>query len=291
MLRLTQVRKGPNKVGFFGLLQTIIDRAKLVLLKVFFPPQKATIFFFYSSPLVGFRVALSIWFFLDFPFSFSSKFFSLLVFLILSSLGVFSLIWAGWGSFSVYRIVGGVRAVAQIISYEVVIRLIMIVFLLKTINVNFFYYFSFESSNMYFFLLLIFFLISFSAELNRTPFDLVEGESELVSGYNVEYSRTLFTVLFLSEYINIIFVSFLASSLFEIRVSGAIFVVFFFLLIRALLPRFKFFDLIFLCWLVLIPLIVLAVFFFLFYQIYYSVYNIAFWKKADKVLIFFWKKL
>lgn len=182
--------------------------------------------------------------------------YSFLAILFYSSLRVFSVVWAGWGTSSSYSMIRCVRAVAQIISYEVILGFFFIVLFLKTNNLSLLNFFL-NKNNLFLFLSIIFlFLVIISAELNRTPFDLVERESELVSGYNVEYSRSLFTVLFLAEYINIIFVSVLRILIFNIKIFFFICLLTF-LLIRALLPRFKFSDLIFLCWLVLIPLVVL----------------------------------
>ncbi len=268
-LRLDQKRKRPNIVRWFRCLQTISDRIKLILKKYLNTPNMR-IFFFLISPLYRFCLSILSWFFFVIFYNFSFLECSVVITLLFRSVLVYALIWAGWGSSNTYSIVRRIRAVAQIISYEIVIGFFIFIFVLKfnSFSWGVFLFFNIDFfKNFFFFFFFFFWTVIFSAELNRTPFDLVERESELVRRYNVEYSRTRFTLLFLSEYISIWFISFLTSIIF----FG--YFLFFFIIvccliiivihIRATLPRYKFFDLIFLTWKIILPLVTIFILFFI----------------------------
>nr|YP_010014988.1 NADH dehydrogenase subunit 1 [Halocynthia aurantium]QOI13839.1 NADH dehydrogenase subunit 1 [Halocynthia aurantium] len=262
---LTQVRLGPNIVGVSGLVQTIGDGVKL-LLKRFFYFSKLN-FFFWVCPMVGFILSIVHWLVLPFPGSLWHMGWSVLFTFAVSGVLVYVVLWAGWGSDSVFGLLGSVRGVSQMISYEVVFMFFVMCFLL---GFGSYCWEGFVGEQVLFgfffkFLLVLVWGVILLAELNRTPFDLVEGESELVSGFNVEYAGFGFTLLFLAEYMNIWFISFLTTlfffgfwDLFWYLLIGVVFVCLC-LLVRCVLPRYKFTQLIDLMWKVLLP----CIFFFL----------------------------
>lgn len=261
VLRLAQIRKRPNIVRFYGILQTIIDRVKLLLKKFFILPKFIS-FFFLFSPFCAFFLALLLWFFPYARFSLSINEFNIFIIFTLISLNRHTLVWARWRSSNIYSLFRAIRAVAQIISYEVILSFFFFLIIIKTRS---FTWEIFNYFNFFFFLffLLIWIIIAL-AELNRTPFDLVERESELVRRYNVEFSRSGFTLLFLAEYLSIWLISLLTVIFFF---SKSFFFFFFFsiviIFIRAQLPRFKFFDLIFLAWKVILIWVTFFILFFL----------------------------
>nr|YP_002995737.1 NADH dehydrogenase subunit 1 [Clavelina lepadiformis]ACO40308.1 NADH dehydrogenase subunit 1 [Clavelina lepadiformis] len=267
ILGLLQIRKGPNIVGFFGIIQTVMDGIKL-LLKQYIFKNTYGFFFFLFSPILSLGLALLNWVVLPVPNVVASSNFSVLFTLFLSSVMVYTIVWAGWGSSSVYSLVGAIRAVAQMISYEVVIGFFFLFFLFyfKTFSWEGFFNTNQSFYNGFMFVLFFLWMVIMLAELNRTPFDLVEGESELVGGFNVEYSGCGFTFLFLSEYINIWFMSSITIIIFFGLGSLMLFdffvismVVMLVVFIRGMLPRYKFTDLIFLTWTVLMPMVVFIV--------------------------------
>ena len=262
ILGLVQERKGPNVVRVYRVVQTVIDGGKL-LLKQIVLADGAHLVFFILSPIVCFVLSLFSWAFVPVPFLLVSSKYSILVTLFISSILVYPVLWAGWSSRSMYSLLRRVRAVAQMVSYEVVIGIFiaMIVLLFGYPSwEGFLYYELRRSSFRLFWSMFIAWIAVMLAELNRSPFDLVEGESELVSRFNVEYSRYGFTLLFLAEYINIWLIGFITALIFfgrgqiVLRTS----VVFSGLYIRSMVPRLKFTDLIMLTWKSFLPLVILA---------------------------------
>lgn len=215
-----QIRKGPNKVGLMGLPQPFADALKLFA-KEQTSPSLSNVLVFLLAPIRGLTLALLLWFL--YPLTHPSYFlkFGVLIFLAVSSLNVYITLAAGWASNSKYALLGALRGVAQTISYEVRLALILLgvlvivnSFNISTININ----------NTYWLILIMgpsFFIwfITALAETNRTPFDFREGESELVSGFNVEYSGGPFALIFISEYINILIVRLLSAVFFTGRIS------------------------------------------------------------------------
>lgn len=257
LLGLSQNRKGPNIVRFYRLLQTIIDRIKL-LLKNFLNSPNYFLVFFFLSPFIRLVLVFVLWRFPFLKIILFKQEYRVFFILVLISLNSYVLVWARWRSSNVYSILRAIRAVAQIISYEIVLSFFLFLLLLK---VSFFDWKMFHTFSFYFFLSFYFlFFIILLAELNRTPFDLVERESELVRRYNVEFSRSRFTLLFLAEYISIWFMSILFIIFFlKIKVLNLCLVTFLIIYVRAQLPRFKFFDLIKLAWKSLLCLVTLFI--------------------------------
>jgi NADH-quinone oxidoreductase subunit H len=214
-----QRRQGPHKVGFYGLLQPFADGLKL-LIKEPIIPLYANKFLFLLSPIIFLSLSFMLW--LVIPLSTEYVYLdlrlSILFILSISSLSVYGIILAGWSSNSKYAFFGSLRSAAQMISYEVSLSLIIlpIVAFNKSYNLSDILYFQgLTGMNIFFFLpLFLLFFISALAETNRSPFDLPEAESELVSGYNVEYSGFGFAFFFIAEYLNIIFMSTLIVILF-----------------------------------------------------------------------------
>nr|BAD86514.1 NADH dehydrogenase subunit 1 [Doliolum nationalis] len=262
ILGLVQERKGPNVVGVYGVVQTVMDGGKL-LLKQMVLADGAHLVFFIMSPIVCFILSLFSWAFVPVPFLLVSSKYSILVTLFISSILVYPVLWAGWSSGSMYSLLGGVRAVAQMVSYEVVmgIFIAMIVLLFGYPSWEGFLYYELHGNSFgLFWLTFIAWIAVMLAELNRSPFDLVEGESELVSGFNVEYSGYGFTLLFLAEYMNIWLMGFITALMFfggsQIVLGTG--VVFSGLYVRSMVPRLKSTDLIMLTWKTFLPFIILA---------------------------------
>lgn len=262
VLGYIQIRKGPNKVGVLGLLQPFRDAIKLFRKEQRFP-FISNLNIYYFCPIINLSVSLFLWIripFLRFYLSFSL---SLLFFLRVSRVGVYRIIMAGWASNSNYALLGGLRSVAQRISYEVRFSLILICMVFLILSLSLIDFFKFQTITWFvFFRLPLFFiwLISSIAETNRTPFDFAEGESELVSGFNVEYRRGGFALIFLAEYSNILFISIIRVILFLGRDINSLFfyykivlIVFFWIWVRGTLPRFRYDKLIYLAWKLFLP--------------------------------------
>jgi NADH-quinone oxidoreductase subunit H len=271
-----QQRKGPNVVGFLGLLQPLADGLKL-LLKETVIPTNANTFGFIFAPILTLMLSLFGWSVIPFStFSFFVDINIALLFLFaVSSLGVYGIIISGWASNSRYAFFGALRSAAQMISYEVSIGLILISILVCTGSLSFVDIVFFQKFIFFvipFFPLFLMFLISILAETNRAPFDLPEAESELVSGYNVEYASMGFALFFLAEYSSMILMSsltilmFLGGWLFfiiEIEnpiINSSIFalkiclILFFYIWVRASFPRYRIDQLMRLCWKIFLPL-------------------------------------
>nr|QJT43389.1 NADH dehydrogenase subunit 1 [Dorysthenes granulosus] len=257
VLGYIQIRKGPNKVGFVGLIQPFSDAIKLFTKEQTYPFM-SNFNLYYFSPVMNLFLALILWLcipFLTVNISFNLSF---LFFLGVSSLGVYTVMLAGWSSNSNYSLLGSLRAVAQTISYEVSLALILLSFLFLILSLSILDLMIFQENIWFIFLLFplcLMWVVSSLAETNRTPFDFAEGESELVSGFNVEYSSGGFAMIFLAEYASILFMSMLCcmlflggdliSWLFFIKLS---FLSFFWVWTRGTLPRFRYDKLMYLAW-------------------------------------------
>jgi len=290
------VRLGPNKIGPFGLLQAFADVVKLLIKEVILPTN-ANKFLYYLAPLLALIPALAAWAVI--PFSskmvLSNANAGVLYLLAMTSLGVYGIILAGWASNSRYALLGAMRSAAQVISYELAMGLCLVCVLVLAGSLNLTDIVNAQAGhkglfNWYWLPLLPVFVIYFIsgvAETNRAPFDVAEGESEIVAGFHVEYSGSAFAIFFLAEYANMILVSFLASILFMggwlsplqgvitadvspwvnwIWTGGFIWLfikaflfAFMFLWFRATFPRYRYDQIMRLGWKVLIPIAIVWV--------------------------------
>jgi NADH-quinone oxidoreductase subunit H len=280
VLAYSQLRKGPNVVGPFGLLQPFADGLKL-LIKETIVPSGANRVVFILAPIVTFTLSLVAWAVI--PFNpgvvIANINVGILYLFAISSLGVYGIILAGWASNSRYAFLGALRSAAQMVSYEVAIGFVLVTVLICVGSLNLtdiveaqarvpvWHAFAWPLLPMF-----VIFFISGLAETNRAPFDVVEGETELVAGYFVEYSAMAFALFYLGEYANMILMSAMTSVLFLggwlapfgvapfTWVPGPIwfvlkiaFVLFCFLWVRATFPRFRYDQLMRLGWKVFLP--------------------------------------
>lgn len=293
-----QMRRGPNVVGPFGLLQPLADGAKLLLKETVFPTgaDKAV---FVAAPMLTFILALIGWAVIPFDSGWvlADINVGVLYLFAISSLGVYGIVMAGWASNSRYAFLGAMRSAAQMVSYEVSIGFVIITVLLFAGTLNLSEIVEAQSSagiasllglehggilGWYvwpLFPMFIIFFISALAETNRHPFDLPEAEAELVAGYQVEYSSMTFALFFLGEYMNMILMCGLTTLLFlggwhspipgETFIPGVIwfalkisFLLFVFIWVRATLPRYRYDQLMRLGWKVFLPVSLGAVVFY-----------------------------
>nr|AYN73552.1 NADH dehydrogenase subunit 1 [Nyctyornis amictus] len=270
ILSYMQARKGPNIVGPFGLLQPVADGVKLFI-KEPIRPSTSSPFLFLLTPALALLLAITIWIPLPLPYPLADLNLGLLFLLTMSSLAVYAILWSGWASNSKYALIGALRAVAQTISYEVTLAIILLSMIILagnyTLNT-----FATAQEPLYLIFsawpLAMMWYISTLAETNRAPFDLTEGESELVSGFNVEYAAGPFALFFLAEYANIMLMNTLTTVLFlnpsSLNIPPEFFPIVMatkvlllssgFLWIRASYPRFRYDQLMHLLWKSFLPL-------------------------------------
>lgn len=261
-LRYIQIRKGPNKVGIAGLPQPLADAAKL-LTKEIAKPLMANYSPYFFAPVFSFILALLLW--QLYPRLYSASYFKwgVLFFLCVSGLNVYGTLLAGWSSNSKYALLGRLRAIAQTISYEVRMALIL---LFPLFLVGRFSFFEISESQRTIWLRFLILPVSFIwfvtcvAETNRAPFDFAEGESELVSGFNIEYGSAGFALIFLAEYANILIMRLFSAILFFgggnfpglrrdiVFILKVLFFAFLFIWVRGSYPRFRYDLLIGLTW-------------------------------------------
>lgn len=213
--------------------------------------RRINFFFFFLSPMFGFFISLLLWLSLVSFFGFLDFKFSVVFLLFCLRLTVYGLVFSGWASNSKYALLGSLRAVAQTISYEIILSFIFFGVALLAFSYSLQEIFYFQSVFLIFYCGLGLFFLCFLAavaETNRAPFDLAEGESELVSGFNVEYGGLKFALLFLAEYANIIWISFFLSVIFFSRIFVSGLLVIFFLFFRAAYPRVRYDFLIQIMW-------------------------------------------
>ena len=279
VIGLMQMRRGPNVVGPFGLLQPIADAVKLLFKEVIVPTAASKVVFI-IAPMITFVLSLIGWAVVPFDqgLVLADINVGVLYVLAISSLGVYGIIMAGWASNSKYAFLGAIRSSAQMISYEVSMGLVIVTVLLVTGTLNLSEIVEYQRTMPFWIQLLmapmaVVFFISVLAETNRLPFDLPEAEAELVAGYNDEYSSMSFALFFLGEYANMILVSAITVTFFmggylppfnieflEI-IPGLIwfvvkvtFLLFVFLWIRATLPRYRYDQLMRIGWKFFLPL-------------------------------------
>nr|UFZ13816.1 NADH dehydrogenase subunit 1 [Neochauliodes bachmanus] len=281
VLGYIQIRKGPNKVGIVGLPQPFCDAIKLFTKEMTYP-MLSNYMSYYISPIISLFLILFLW--MVFPLYWGMWSFNLgiLFFLCCTSMGVYTVMIAGWSSNSNYALLGGLRAVAQTISYEVSLALIFmsLILLISSFSLIDLYFYQ---EYCWFFLigfpLSLSFFASCLAETNRTPFDFAEGESELVSGFNVEYSSGGFALIFLAEYASILFMSMLFSLMFlggdvmnfmfYIKLS---LIGFLFIWVRGTLPRYRYDKLMYLAWKSYLPMALNFLFFFVGLKIWFLLF-------------------
>nr|ASA69174.1 NADH dehydrogenase subunit 1 [Clavigralla tomentosicollis] len=273
VLGYIQLRKGPNKVGFMGLLQPFSDGIKLFFKEQTYP-YMSNFIIYYLCPVFMLMLSFSMWTLFPQVVNTYSFNFGFLFFLCCTGMGVYGVMLSGWSSNSKYALLGGLRAMAQTISYEVSMAMILLCFVIFVFSYNFVDFMIYQSGIWFiFFSFPLFFcwLSSCLAETNRAPFDFAEGESELVSGFNVEYSSGGFAFIFLSEYMNIIFMSMLTVVIFLGCDLNSIFfylklvlIIFWFIWVRGTLPRFRYDKLMYLTWKVFLPM---SLNYFLFFSI------------------------
>lgn len=266
ILGYIQLRKGPNKVSIIGIPQPIADALKLFT-KELNIPINANLTPFIISPMLALLLALIVWSL--YPYS-GSPFllkWGIILFLCISRINVYTTLFSGWASNSKYALLGALRSIAQTISYEVSIALIILtpIILLSSLSLNVFSKFNSFIFTIILRPLLITWFISTLAETNRTPFDLAEGESELVSGFNTEYSSGTFVLIFLAEYINIIAIGIITATLFfidnNVNIMSDVIIIIATSVIRVLFiwargayPRIRYDKLIRLTWKIFLPM-------------------------------------
>nr|AAL66844.1 NADH dehydrogenase subunit 1 [Naja annulata] len=268
LLGYMQLRKGPNLVGPLGLLQPIADGLKLISKEATKPTMSSPILFT-ISPIMALTLALISWAPMPMPWPLINMNLGLLFIMAMSGMFTYTILWSGWSSNSKYPLMGAMRAVAQIISYEVTLGLIIIS--MATLSGGY-SLLSFTETQEHLVIthsswpLAMMWFTSTLAETNRSPFDLTEGESELVSGFNVEFSAGPFALLFLAEYTNILLMNTLTVTmfmnpglmnpqLFTINLmTKTVLMTTLFLWIRASYPRFRYDQLMHLLWKQYLPL-------------------------------------
>nr|YP_009117099.1 NADH dehydrogenase subunit 1 [Himantura microphthalma]AHG99764.1 NADH dehydrogenase subunit 1 [Himantura microphthalma] len=270
ILGYMQFRKGPNVVGPYGLLQPIADGLKLFT-KEPVRPSFSSQFLFLITPTIALTLALLLWMPLPLPHSIFNLNLGLLFILAISSLTVYTILGSGWASNSKYALMGALRAVAQTISYEVTLALILLALVILTGGFTL-HTFNLSQETIWLIIptwpLAMMWYISTLAETNRAPFDLTEGESELVSGFNIEYAGGSFALFFLAEYSNILLMNTLSVILFlgtsynphfpQLTTLNlmlkATTLTLLFLWIRASYPRFRYDQLMHLVWKNFLPM-------------------------------------
>lgn len=286
-----QLRIGPNRVGPKGWLQPIADALKLMFKEIIFP-SKANIYLFLLSPVLAIAPAIAVWAVIPFADDvyITNLDISLLYVLAIGSVGVYGIILAGWASNSKYPLLGALRSASLMVSYEIVIGFVVVTVAMMAGSLNLNNIVEAQQGGILYWYwlpllpMMVVFFISALAETNRAPFDVVEGESEIVGGTHVEYSGMAFAVFFLAEYTNMILMSVLMVLLFfggwhspfagitYVQwlfdwVPGIIwllakttFFMFLYLWVRATFPRFRYDQIMRLCWKVFLPMTIIWIF-------------------------------
>lgn len=269
VLGYVHFRKGPTKVSYFGLFQPISDAVKLFS-KGVFKGYKFSFYYFLVGPGIGLFLMLALWGVYGGFFGLFGRYYSLIYVFCFISLGVYFLLLCSWGGNRKYSLLGGYRSISQTVSYEVsmVFFILVFVYLLRSYDISYYYFYQVGFWFVFgFFIFFVGWIFIILAESNRTPFDFSEGESELVSGFNVEYGGGVFSLIFICEYGMILFLCFVSVILFfglRMFFVKFLFLCFFFVWVRCCFPRYRYDVLMYRAWKVVLP-------FSLFYLILYSV--------------------
>lgn len=264
ILGYVQLRKGPNKVGIMGIFQPFRDAVKLFNKEVIII-YKSNYYLFYVCPVLLIFIILLNWIIMPLVTNIYYINYSLLIVVIILTIMGYIVILMGWSSNSMYSIIGTMRVVAQTISYEVRFIIIILITIILRESYRITDYLRWQKNFWYIIFLYPLFIVFFVrvlAELNRRPIDFVEGESELVSGFNIEYFRGGFALIFIAEYGIIIFFRYLMVLIFTgiglyiriIYVSLNV-IILMIIFMRGLLPRIRYDELIYLCWKVILPIV------------------------------------
>nr|DBA43623.1 TPA_asm: ND1 [Bombus melanopygus] len=267
-LGFIQLRKGPNKLLMKGLFQPFSDALKLMS-KEFFCLSFNNMYLY--SPMIMFFLSLMLWFIYPWMNLFYFVDYEIIFLMLILSLMVYPVMMIGWVSFCNYSILGSLRSISQMISFEILLFLVFFMLMILIEDYSFFMFMKFQYNIIFFFFvypLYIIFIVSALIDLNRVPFDLIEGESELVSGFNVEYYSGMFVLIFLSEYLNVMFMSMLLTMMFfgfnwwSLNfILIYMFHIVMLIMIRGVLPRIRYDKLMKMCWVELLFLILLYLLF------------------------------
>nr|CCI69353.1 NADH dehydrogenase subunit 1 [Metacrangonyx goulmimensis] len=270
-----QIRVGPNKVGFWGLLQPFADATKLFL-KENLNLYNSNMMVYFISPILSLAFSLGLW--LIYPLNEGGVdfFLGILFFMCISSMSLYPIMLMGWASNCKYSMMGCVRAMAQMISYEVSLMMIILslIYIKSSFNLKELMNWSFSMLSLLIFLpLSMIWFASSLAETNRTPYDFSESGSELVSGFNTEYSGAGFILIFLAEYSSILFMSMLFCLLFLsnkglsiLSLGFTMIISFMFIWVRSTMPRFRYDKLMGLAWKIFLPVSLLLFMYYLSYS-------------------------
>nr|YP_010535422.1 NADH dehydrogenase subunit 1 [Amblyomma tholloni]UYB78009.1 NADH dehydrogenase subunit 1 [Amblyomma tholloni] len=279
-----QIRKGPNKTGILGLFQPFSDALKLFS-KEMNLMLYLNLILYLIAPILSITMMLLLWMIFQYKSKIMSLNLTLIFFLCISSMSSYSILIGGWSSNSKYSLIGAFRGFAQIISYEVSMALVLISLALLTESFSALSFLVIQENFMISFSIsgvLVIWMTILLAETNRTPFDLSEGESELVSGFNIEYGSWLFAMIFMAEYGMIILVSMLTNYMFfgflNFNWLMTLSLMMFFILIRSTYVRFRYDKLMMMAWKTILPLTIFLFFSLMFmFFLFMNSFCINFW--------------
>nr|AWN56407.1 NADH dehydrogenase subunit 1 [Solenopsis substituta] len=263
ILGYVQLRKGPNKVGLVGMLQPFSDAIKLFSKELFYI-MKSSYYLYYFSAVILFFLMLINWLMSGYITNIYFLNYSLLVIIMILTIMSYMFLMMGWSSNSMYSLIGSIRVISQVLSYEVSFIMIILILMILSESYSFVDFIKWQIYFWYvlmLFPLFLVFFISMLAELNRTPMDFVEGESELVSGFNIEYFSGGFALIFMAEYGMIIFFSYLVLAMFTNLMYSVYMYVYInvmlslIIFMRGMLPRMRYDELMYLCWKIILPFI------------------------------------
>nr|YP_009484717.1 NADH dehydrogenase subunit 1 [Apis dorsata]AGI56740.1 NADH dehydrogenase subunit 1 [Apis dorsata]ARR27623.1 NADH dehydrogenase subunit 1 [Apis dorsata] len=264
ILGYIQDRKGPGKILIMGLFQPFSDALKLL--------SKEWYFFNYSnlyiySPMMMFLLSLMLWILYPWIYSIYYLNYGILFMMLVLGMGVYPVLFIGWISNCNYSILGSMRLIATMISFEINLFFMVFSLMMLVESYSFYEFINYQNKIKFSVLLYPLYILMFMSmliELNRTPFDLIEGESELVSGFNVEYHSSMFVLIFLSEYMNIMFMSLVLTIMFYgFNYWSLMFILIFIfhicliIWVRGILPRIRFDELMYMCWTEMLMLVMI----------------------------------